>query len=76
MGNRNSNRPSPNFGIGGDKSGEKVLVFPRGRTVFQSNPDDLVARAPGSVPGSVFGRKAVAVVFGRKHLTVVERQSQ
>src|SRR5579872_1279256 len=46
----NANGPSPHFGVGGDKSSQKVLVFSGRRPVFQSNPDNLVAGGLGSIP--------------------------
>ena len=52
-----SNGSSPHVGIIDNKSSEKILVFPGGRSVFQANSDDFIARASGSVPRSMLGRE-------------------
>src|SRR4029079_17800841 len=62
VGDRNSNWPSPDLGVVGDKSGEKVLVFSRWRPIFEANSDDFVAGTLGSIPGSVFRGETVAVI--------------
>jgi hypothetical protein len=64
---------SPHFGVVGDKSGEKILVFPGRRSVFQANSDDFIARASGSIPRSMFGRESITPIFRRKHIAIVKR---
>src|SRR6185503_13873925 len=76
VGDRNSNWPSPDLRVVGDKSGEKVLVFSRWRPIFEANSDDFVAGTLGSIPGSVFRGETVAVIFRWKHDAVVKYQAK
>src|SRR4030088_2804328 len=55
-----SYRSTPHLSIWGDKSGEKILVLAGGFAVLHGNPDDLVAYAMQTVPGSMFGCESVA----------------
>src|SRR5579871_3485534 len=73
-----SYRSTPDLSISGDKSDEKILVLPGGFAVLHRNPDDLVASAIRTVPGSVFGCESVTVVLGWKRGFVggVERHSE
>src|SRR5450755_3130724 len=45
-----ADRPSPDLGVVDDKAGCEILVFPGGYSILQTNTDDFVARALGSVP--------------------------
>jgi hypothetical protein len=61
-----SYRSASDLSVRGDKSGQKILVLARGFSVLHGNPDNLVASAIRTVPGTVFGCESVAVVFGWK----------
>src|SRR5215469_4336602 len=76
VGDRNANRPSPHFGVVGNKPGKKVLVLAGRNSIPKPNPDYLVSGALRSVPRSVFGGEAVAAIFRRKHPAIVEHQAQ
>ena len=76
MGNRDANRPSPHFGVVGNKPGKKVLVLTGRNPILKPNPDYLVSGALRSVPRSVLGGEAVAAIFRRKHPAIVEHQAQ
>jgi hypothetical protein len=67
-----SNGPSPHIGVVDDKPGEKILVPPNRRSVFERNSDDFISRAFGSIPRSMFGRESITPIFRRKHFSVVK----
>src|ERR1700729_3405495 len=59
-----SYRSTPDMSICSDESGKEILVLAGGFAVLHGNPDNLVASAICTVPGSVLGCETVAVVFG------------
>lgn len=67
-----SNGPSPHIGVVDDKPGEKILVLPYRRSVFERNSDDFISRAFGSIPRSMFGCESITPIFRRKHLAIVK----
>jgi hypothetical protein len=71
-----SNGPPPHIGVVGDKSGEKILVFPGRRSVFHSDSDDFIARAFGSIPRSMFSRESITSIFRWKHFAIVKRHTE
>src|ERR1700676_3347786 len=74
--NGDTDRPSPHLGIVDHKPGDEILVLAGGDPVLETNANDLVARAPGSVPRAVLGGKAVADMVGGKCIAVVEYEAE
>ena len=76
MGDRNTDRPSPDAGIVDHEARDKVLVFAGGDTVLHANTNDLVAGTFRPVPRAVLRGKAVSGIFRWKLVAVIEGQPE
>src|SRR5262245_36007206 len=75
-GDRDADRPAPDFVVVDDEAGDEILVFAGRYPILQPDADDLVSGPLGAVPRPVRGRKHVAAIVGGKAGTVIEGEPQ
>src|ERR1700729_815333 len=72
-----SHRPPPNFAVVEHKASQEILIVAAGMAcLVERNANHFIARARGTVPGTVLGGENVALIFGRELLAAVESKLQ
>src|ERR1017187_9927676 len=64
LGDSEADGTAPDLAVGGDETGEEVVVLAGRATVVHGDADDLIAGAVQAVPAPVLGGEGVAVVAG------------
>src|SRR5262249_11738581 len=58
------------------EAGDEILILAGRHAVLQTDADDLVAGALGSVPGAVLGGKGITAILRRKIVAVIEGEPE